>query len=71
MSAATDNKAPADPARRIIEHFARFRRRGRLVTALSGLAWCLVAATVLLTSFVAALGWWGTDTVRIVVAGWL
>ena len=69
MSAAPDNKAPADPARQIASHLARFRRQGRLVATLAGLSWCFVAATALLTALVAALGWWGGDTVRIV--GWL
>jgi hypothetical protein len=69
MSAAIDNRAPSDAARQINDHLVRFRRHGRLVATSAGLTWCLVAATALLTAFVAALGWWGGDTVRIV--GWL
>lgn len=69
MSAAIDNPVAPEPARQIASSLARFRRRGRVVTAFAGLTWCLVAATALLTGFVAALGWWGTDTVRVV--GWL
>jgi len=69
MSTSTDNSAPSDLARQITEHLARMRRRARLVTAVAGTSWCLVAATVLFTAFVAALGWWGGDTVRVV--GWL
>jgi hypothetical protein len=69
MSTPIHNSAPSDPARQIAAHLARLRRRARLVTAVAGTSWCLVAATALFTAFVAALGWWGGDTVRIV--GWL
>jgi len=69
MSTSLDNSAPSEPARQITEHLVRLRRRARLVTAVAGVSWCLVAATVLFTAFVAALGWWGGDTIRVV--GWL
>lgn len=69
MSTSIDNSTPPGPAREIAAHLFRLRRRARIVTAVAGTSWCLVAVAVLLTSFVTALGWWGGDTVRIV--GWL
>ncbi|MCP4602029.1 MAG: hypothetical protein GY847_16185 [Proteobacteria bacterium] len=65
----TDTRSCAKEAQQLLELLMLLRRRGQLLTLLSGMGWILAGGSLLILALVTALGWWGGSSLR--ALGWI
>ncbi|MDJ0763076.1 MAG: hypothetical protein QNJ97_08825 [Myxococcota bacterium] len=64
MNPLSDNHGVTEAGSELLAIFAGLKRRGQILTLISGLGWVLAGVALLLFGFIVALGWFGGTGLR-------